>query len=175
MKISLFPFIWSASLGMARPTLIPRSPADYSNPNGQGSSDTGLHELVKLSGAYVAGVGVTGAGAWAYHGHVAKQWREEHQRAIKQMREESEARSMSRERTRAKEVEEAYERGKRESTHEAYERGKQEAAHEAYERGKQEATQEVYGLGKQEANPIEANHQRLLRCFEYYVRIYFSI
>ncbi|KAI9785260.1 MAG: hypothetical protein M1816_000446 [Peltula sp. TS41687] len=135
------------------PTIIPRGPADNSDQNDQGPKPSGLRDIAKLSGAYFAGLGVAGIGAWTYHRHITDQLLEKHEKTIAEMREEFGGQMKSLEREKVREVNEAYEQGKND-------------AEKAEERQNQEVEQRANERRRLDADPTELNYGRLVRCFE---------
>lgn len=111
MKISHFLLLWSATLGLALPTSTPRKPVGNSNQNDQGLSKDELLEVARISAAYLTGIGLAGAGAWAYHRHTVKQLLEEQEEARRQSQQQLDGIIRSRERMTGRLVNAAFDRG----------------------------------------------------------------
>lgn len=115
MKISIIITIWSASSGLALPTIILKSTAPNSNEFDKEQSNKALG----LSGAYLAGAGIAGGGLWIYHKATVKELREEQENAKKELRKQHEEQMRDHGARMAREA--------RQATEDAYWRGRQEA------------------------------------------------
>lgn len=128
MKIFIIVATWSATLSLALPAIAPKASANTSIQKNKEADDldlSDLPDLLKISGVFVTGGALAGAGFWIHHRSTVKELRDEHKKATEQLVDEWEQRKESYGKYRARVArDEAYARGKADAkpTEEKHER-----------------------------------------------------